>query len=103
MRLHRKSLNIVVAAAAAVLALTAWPQEATKSPEVTVPMRDGMRLATNVYLPQGAGPWPAVLTRTPYSKERDTESAFTSRQYARVVQDRRGLNRSDGKYRPWLD
>src|SRR6266516_7665516 len=107
MRLHCKNLNrvapVVIAAAAAFLALTAWPQETAKTPEVMVPMRDGVRLATSVHLPQGPGPWPAVLTRTPYGKERDTETGFTSRQYARVVQDIRGQNRSEGKYRPWLD
>ena len=33
-----------------------------------VPMRDGTRLATDVYLPSGAGPWPVALARTPYGK-----------------------------------
>src|SRR5258707_1095456 len=107
MRLHSKNLirvgPAVIAAAAAVVALTAWPQETTNTPEVMVSMRDGVRLATSVHLPQGDGPWPAVLTRTPYGKERDTGTGFTSRQYARVVQDIRGQNRSEGKYRPWLD
>src|SRR5437867_2200211 len=103
---HRRNFNRVdpvLIAAAAVLALTAWPQETKKSPEVMVPMRDGVRLATNVHLPDGAGPWPTVLTRTPYGKDRDAEPGFTSRQYARVLQDIRGQNRSEGKYRPWLD
>src|SRR2546423_5382592 len=99
MRLHSKTLNrvgrILIPATAIVLALIAWPQETAKTPEVMVPMRDGVRLATNVYLPPGDGPWPAVLTRTPYGKERDTEAGFTSRQYARVVQDIRGQNRSE--------
>lgn len=29
-----------------------------------VPMRDGAKLPTEVFLPEGRGPWPAVLTRT---------------------------------------
>jgi hypothetical protein len=33
-----------------------------------VSMRDGVKLATNIYLPEGDGPWPTVLTRTPYNK-----------------------------------
>ncbi len=42
--------------------------------DVMVAMRDGVRLATDVYLPANdgqplAGPWPTILTRTPYSKE----------------------------------
>ena len=36
---------------------------------VMVPMRDGVNLATNIYLPSGEGPWPVVLTRTPYDKD----------------------------------
>ncbi|MDX6631637.1 MAG: uncharacterized protein QOH00_3883, partial [Gaiellales bacterium] len=31
-------------------------------------MRDGVRLATDVYLPSGSGPFPAVLVRLPYDK-----------------------------------
>lgn len=30
-----------------------------------VPMRDGARLATDVYLPDGDGPFPAALVRLP--------------------------------------
>jgi uncharacterized protein len=38
--------------------------------DVMVPMRDGVRLATDIYLPEGPGPWPALLERTPYDKRR---------------------------------
>ena len=31
---------------------------------VMVPMRDGAKLATEIYLPGGGGPWPVVLVRT---------------------------------------
>ena len=35
-----------------------------------VPMRDGIKLATNVYLPKGfVDPMPTLLIRTPYSRE----------------------------------
>ncbi|MFY8208093.1 MAG: CocE/NonD family hydrolase, partial [Caulobacter sp.] len=34
-----------------------------------VPMRDGVRLATNVYRPKGAkGPLPTILIKTPYNE-----------------------------------
>ena len=33
-----------------------------------VPTRDGVDLATDMYLPDGDGPWPAVLVRQPYDK-----------------------------------
>jgi predicted acyl esterase len=35
---------------------------------VRVPMRDGVRLATDVYRPT-EGPTPTLLTRTPYNKD----------------------------------
>ncbi|HKF54712.1 MAG TPA: CocE/NonD family hydrolase, partial [Blastocatellia bacterium] len=37
--------------------------------EQMVPMRDGVKLGTNIYLPEGQGPWPVVLERTPYNKD----------------------------------
>ena len=37
---------------------------------VRVPMRDGVRLATDLYVPAGSGPpFPVVLIRTPYNKD----------------------------------
>ena len=36
-----------------------------------VPMRDGVRLSTNVFVPGGAGPFSAILIRTPYGKGED--------------------------------
>ena len=34
---------------------------------VGVPMRDGVKLSTDVYLPDAPGPFPVILIRTPYS------------------------------------
>ena len=71
-----------------------------------VPMRDGVRLATDIYLPEGDGPWPAVLVRTPYNrKELNGGGAWRWRGfannpgggYAFVVQDWRGLFDSEGR------
>jgi predicted acyl esterase len=36
---------------------------------VMVPMRDGVRLATDIYRLDDATPAPVLLTRTPYDKE----------------------------------
>ena len=33
--------------------------------EVFAPMRDGVKLAGNLYLPKGKGPFPCIVTRTP--------------------------------------
>ncbi|MDX1382357.1 MAG: CocE/NonD family hydrolase, partial [Thermoanaerobaculia bacterium] len=41
-----------------------------RSQEHMVPMRDGVRLATTVYVPDGEGPWPAIVARTPYDRKR---------------------------------
>ena len=47
--------------------------------KVLMPMRDGVRLATDIYLPSGAtNPLPALLERTPYDK-RGTNHADRSR------------------------
>ena len=35
--------------------------------DTKVPMRDGVQLAADRFLPRGAGPRPTVLMRTPYS------------------------------------
>ncbi len=72
--------------------------------EVMVPMRDGVRLATDVYLPQGdATPGPTILTRLPYDKNGEytfmpqIASYFLGRGYRVVVQDVRGKFRSEGE------
>ncbi len=63
-----------------------------------VPMRDGVELSADVYLPgDGDGPWPVILQRTPYdnSRGRGIEQAayFTEHGYAMVLQDVRGRGR----------
>lgn len=71
--------------------------------EVMVPMRDGVHLATNIYLPTGEGPWPVVLTRTPYNKNGADNSAsiYNERGYALVAQDTRGRYASEGLDQPF--
>ena len=70
-----------------------------------VPARDGVRLATDVYLPGPGGPAPAVLHRTPYGKlgagaVADAEW-WAQHGYAAVVQDVRGRHDSDGDWEPY--
>jgi len=36
--------------------------------DVLIPMRDGIRIPVDIYLPDGDGPFPTVLIRTPYIK-----------------------------------
>src|SRR5579872_2660313 len=72
-----------------------------------VEMRDGVRLATDVYLPEAGGRLPAVLIRPPYDKGADftflprLARLFNDRGYAFVAQDVRGKARSEGPQEPF--
>ena len=70
-----------------------------------VPAFDGINLATDVYLPDGPGQFPCVITRTPYSRAglRGTARQFTERGYAYTIQDCRGKYDSDGIFTPLVD
>lgn len=63
-----------------------------------VPMRDGVELATDIFLPEGDGPWPTILFRTPYGRDEytDTAESLTSYGVAVVSQDMRGRFESEG-------
>ena len=65
-----------------------------------VTMRDGVHLATDIFLPKSDGlkKFPVIMARTPYGKERYSEAhyRFVQRGYAVVIQDVRGRNKSEG-------
>src|SRR5256885_5843626 len=68
---------------------------------VAVPMRDGVKLVADVYLPAGRGPWPVILIRTPYNRAAGEGAARPFRDhYAVVVQDTRGRYGSGGEVQP---
>jgi uncharacterized protein len=72
---------------------------------IPVPMRDGVRLSTNVFLPAGHAQVPAILVRTPYGKGSGlipNYQAFVDRGYAVIVQDVRGRYDSEGTFEPLL-
>lgn len=102
------------------------PYESGLRATAMVPMRDGVRLATDVYLPSRdgrelPGPWPVILERTPYGRNRPSRSErsvaepdeaksraevariFVERGYAVVYQDVRGRYDSEGEYQKYLD
>ncbi|HWO01524.1 MAG TPA: CocE/NonD family hydrolase [Blastocatellia bacterium] len=72
--------------------------------EQMVAMRDGVKLATTIYLPEGNGPWPVVLIRTPYGKSTQAigNEKWTGNGFALAVQDCRGTFQSEGEYRPFM-
>ncbi len=77
--------------------------------KVMMPMRDGVRLATDIYRPKGNAKVPIVFSRTPYNfntwvdgtmRTRTLESAYEAVQkgYAYVVQNERGRFFSEGEW-----
>ena len=74
-------------------------------------LRDGTRLAANVFKPAGTGPWPVVVSRTPYLKDgRGSPEAlaaqgkhYTDAGYVFVLQDVRGKGRSQGFYAAYVN
>src|SRR3989442_1051327 len=79
--------------------------QTTQPIEQMAPMRDGVKLSTIIYFPEGKGPWPVVLVRTPYGKASQTRlhATWTKAGFAFLAQDCRGTFESEGKYRPFVD
>ena len=68
-----------------------------------VPMRDGIDLSANVFLPGTGGRLPAILVRTAYGKGSELAAgyrAFVDHGYAVIVQDVRGRHKSEGEFDP---
>ena len=70
---------------------------------VGVPMRDGVTLATTVYLPREGGAFPTVLVRTAYNRVPVQGAQFARRGLAFVVQDVRGRYGSGGRWYPFVN
>ena len=75
-----------------------------------VPMRDGIGLATDIYLPAtgnrpAEGQFPVILERTPYNKASPTNVTngkyFARRGYVCAIQDVRGRFKSEGQWYPF--
>ncbi|MFO8080888.1 MAG: CocE/NonD family hydrolase, partial [Armatimonadota bacterium] len=75
--------------------------------DVMMPLRDGVRLATDLYFPagwsEGDEPLPLILTRTPYDKLNQAEMArgAARRGYIFAGQDVRGRYASEGEFYPF--
>jgi putative CocE/NonD family hydrolase len=82
---------------------------------VMIPMRDGIKLHTVIYIPRGAHRAPILLTRTPYGADQRfkissshldevmdssdvADDAVVHGNYIRVIQDVRGKYGSEGDY-----
>jgi putative CocE/NonD family hydrolase len=64
---------------------------------VMMPLRDGVRLATDLFVPPGDGSWPAVLLRTPYARwDARVYQAMEGAPCVAVMQNVRGRYGSEG-------
>ncbi|MCE7057119.1 CocE/NonD family hydrolase [Algoriphagus sp. AGSA1] len=77
--------------------------------KVMMPMRDGVRLATDIYRPKAEGKYPIVFSRTPYNfntwgngemntRTMQTALDWVKKGYAYVVQNERGRYFSEGDW-----
>src|SRR5579872_2223551 len=87
----------------------AWLAEHYTKYEHRIPMRDGVRLFTRVYVPKDeSDAWPILLTRTPYALKpygddnySDASGSFATLakdRFILVTQDVRGRYGSEGEY-----
>jgi predicted acyl esterase len=98
----RKTLSALVLATLLLFAplATADDKPAVTIAEHRVAMSDGVKLATDVYLPgDGKGTYPVIVARTPYNKGPGAGLGrmVCQRGYAFVYQDLRGRFKSEGK------
>jgi uncharacterized protein len=88
---------LVLAAFACILAMPQAPVV------VRIPMRDGVRLSTNVFLSGTVRKRPTLLVRTPYNKGTNLIAGyrvFLDSGFAILVQDVRGRYASEGVFQP---
>jgi putative CocE/NonD family hydrolase len=74
--------------------------------EVKIPMRDGVELSANIFLPKAEGKFPVILIRSPYGKgnEKNGDGLFyAGRGYVVVSQDCRGKGSSQGVWEPFAN
>ena len=72
---------------------------------IPTPMRDGVNLSSDIYLPRTKGSFPTVLMRTPYSNNMEPiiekARSLANKGYVCVAQDVRGRWDSDGTHTPF--
>jgi uncharacterized protein len=82
----------------------------SETKNVMISMRDGVKLATDIYRPTQNGQlieskFPVILLRTPYNKDGSAQIAnsFVPHGYVVVLQDVRGRYMSEGHWRPHVE
>jgi uncharacterized protein len=110
-RIAQQLIVVATLLCAAADALARAPDfETAPATTVMVPMRDKVRLATDIYLPARSGKpiddkVPTILTRTPYGRTSSDGLGryYAERGYAVVVQDTRGRYDSEGVWHMLTD
>jgi predicted acyl esterase len=79
------------------------PPGVTLEKNVFATMRDGVKIALDIYKPaEGKGPWPVILAYSPFPKERIFESAkpgfYCTHGYVCVQASERGIGFNQGKF-----
>jgi len=103
-----KTLLIALALSAlmvSVLPAADAPSNVEVRADVKMPMGDGTMLSANIFLPEGKGPFPVILQRSPYGKgdEKLSDGRFFAAQgYVFVSQDCRGKGDSQGVWEPFI-
>ena len=84
-----------------ILATSAFAEVKTET--ISVPMRDGIKLATDIYRDDAVTKAPVVLMRTPYdrTKAKGTAERWAKSGYVAVMQDCRGTRASEGVMAPY--
>jgi len=112
MRKHKRialtCIGLAILCGAGILAREKSPGAAARVvlKDVAVPMRDGVVLRADIWLPKAEGRFPTLVYRTPYgkaaaAKEWSTSEKLPARGYAVVVQDVRGRYATDGEFWPY--
>ena len=111
-RSHARSMPAASKRAAVVLGDGPLGDDATAEKDVMVRVRDGVRLACDVYRPKAPGKYPVLLAVSPYIKDaiylptgkmyryRETGNIarWVNRGYVYVHTDIRGSGKSEGRY-----
>jgi putative CocE/NonD family hydrolase len=70
--------------------------------DVPAAMRDGVVLRADVHRPDHGGPYPVLVWRTPYGKQKQHFEKYVNAGYIVACQDVRGRYASDGTWESWL-
>jgi putative CocE/NonD family hydrolase len=89
-----------------MLGLPEYTSAAAREEVVMVSMDDGVKLVTEIYYPEGEGPWPVILIRNPYNVPGGAgviAKIFTYYGYVGIHQTTRGRADSEGEWLPFFN